>query len=62
MQGLGCCRGFSLVVASGGSCLVAVCRLLIAVTSLVVEQRRVWLSSCSSQKQRLSSCHCTGLS
>ena len=54
MLGLGCCMGFSLVVASGGSCLVAVRWLLTAVASLVVEQRWVWLSSCS--------CHCTGLS
>ena len=37
--GLGCRTGFSLAVASGGSCLVAVYRLLIVVPSLVVAQR-----------------------
>ena len=31
--------GFSLVVASGGSSLVVVCRLLIAVASLFVAHR-----------------------
>ena len=36
--GLHCCMGFSLVVASGGYSLVAVCGFLIAVTSLGVEQ------------------------
>ena len=36
--GLHCCPGFSLVEASGGSSLVAVCGLLIAVASLVDEQ------------------------
>ena len=39
LLGLRCCAGFSLVVASGGNFLVAVCRLLIAVASLVAEQR-----------------------
>ena len=37
--GLSCCVGFSLVVTSGGYSLVAVCGLLIAVASLVVERR-----------------------
>ena len=36
---LPCCLGFSLVVASGGCSLAAVCRLLIAVGCLVVEHR-----------------------
>ena len=36
--GLGCCVGFSLV-AERGATLVAVCRLLIAVASLVAEHR-----------------------
>ena len=38
---LGLCYslGFSLVVASRGYCLVAVCRLLVSVTSLVGEHR-----------------------
>ena len=35
--GLCCCTGSSLVALSGGHCLVAVCGLLIAVTSLVAE-------------------------
>ena len=35
-----CCAGFSLVVASGGYSLAAVCRLLIAVAPLVAEHRR----------------------
>ena len=35
--GLCYCPGFSLVAVSGGHCLVAVCGLLFAVTSLVVE-------------------------
>ena len=39
MLGLHCCSGFSLVAASGGYSLVAVCGLLIAVASLVVEHR-----------------------
>ena len=36
--GFCCCAGFSLVVTSRGSSLVAMCRLLIAVASLVLEQ------------------------
>ena len=36
--GLRCCTGFSLVAASGGYSLVAACRLLMAVASLVAEQ------------------------
>ena len=36
--GLCCCTGFSLVVASGGCSVVVMCRLLIAVASVVVEQ------------------------
>ena len=35
--GLHCSAGFSLVVASGGYSLVAVCGLLIAVASLIAE-------------------------
>ena len=35
--GLHCCSGFSLAVASGGCSLVVVCRLGIAVASLVAE-------------------------
>ena len=37
--GLCYCTGFSLVVASRGCSLVAVCRLLVSVTSLVVVHR-----------------------
>lgn len=37
--GLRCCAGFSLVTESGGCCLFAAPRLLIVVTSLVVEHR-----------------------
>ena len=36
--GFCCCACFSLVVASRGPSLVAMCRLLIAVASLVLEQ------------------------
>ena len=39
LLGLHCCVGFSLVVGSRDSSLVAVCRLLIVVASLVVEHR-----------------------
>ena len=39
MLGLSCCLGFSLVVASGGYFLAAVCRLLTVVASLVAEHR-----------------------
>ena len=35
--GLHCCTGFTLVAASRGYSLVAVCRLLSAMTSLVTE-------------------------
>ena len=38
--GLHCCVGFSLVVASRGCSLIAVCGLLIAVVSLVAEHGR----------------------
>ena len=37
--GLHCCAGFSLVAVSKGYPLVAVCGLLVAVTSLVAEHR-----------------------
>ena len=37
--GLRCCGGFSLVAASASYSLVAVCRLLIVVASLVAEHR-----------------------
>ena len=36
---LRCCSGFSLVAANKGYSLVAVCRLRIALASLVVEHR-----------------------
>ena len=39
MLGLRCCVGFSVVGVSRGYSLVGVCRLLIAVASLVVEPR-----------------------
>ena len=39
MLGLCCDTGFSLVAASGSCSLAAVCRLLVAVVSLVVEHR-----------------------
>ena len=39
MLGLPCCKGFSLVVASGCYNLVAVRGLLIVVASLVMEHR-----------------------
>ena len=38
--GLFCCSGFFPVMASGGHCLVVVCRLLIVVASLV--EHRLW--------------------
>ena len=37
VQGVCCCAVFALVVATGGYSFVAVCRLLIALASLVVE-------------------------
>ena len=37
--GIHCCTASSLVVANGGCSLAAVCRLLIAVASLVAEHR-----------------------
>ena len=37
MLGLCCCIGFSLIAASGGYSLVAVCGLLTVVASLVAE-------------------------
>ena len=37
--GLRCCTGFSLVAENGGSSLVAVSGLLIAVASFVAEHR-----------------------
>ena len=39
MLGLHCCAGFSLGAVSKGYSLVAVCGLLVAVTSLVAEHR-----------------------
>ena len=66
--GLHCCAGFSLVVAKGSYSLVAVHGLLIAVASLVAEDRLEGmqasvvsargLSSCGSQalEHRLSRC------
>ena len=65
---LHCCAGFSLVASSRGYSVVMVCRLLIAVASLVAEHR-LWgtrasaaeapgLRSCSSQalEHRLNNC------
>ena len=62
--GLGCCAGF-LLLCRAGQLFVAVCGLLIAVASLVVEAQvlGVWasvvvvhrLSSCGSQAQLLCS-------
>ena len=43
MLGLRCCTGFSLVVASRGYSLVAVCRFLTVVASLDMEQ---WALGC----------------
>ena len=37
MLGLPCCTGFPLAGVSGGYSLIAVCRLLIGVNSLVAE-------------------------
>ena len=39
MQGLGCCMGFSVVVARGGDSQVAMRGILIAVSSLVAKHR-----------------------
>ena len=39
MLGLPCCMGFLLVAASEGYSLLVLCRLLIAVASLVAEHR-----------------------
>ena len=55
-----CMVGCSLVLESEGYSLVAVCRLLVAMASLVVKHR-LWapgFSSCSSRalEHRLSSC------
>ena len=36
--GLHSCMGFSLVVVNGGHSLIAMCRLIIVVTSLVAER------------------------
>ena len=38
MLGLRCCLGFSLVVMSGSCSVVAVCRLLIVLVSLVDQE------------------------
>ena len=59
--GLHCCIGFSLVMASRGYSLVAVCRLLITMTSLVVESvvpRHLGFRSRSKRAQQL---WCMGL-
>ena len=50
MLGLGWCVGFSLIAGSGSSSLVAVCRLLVAVASLGVEQQ---LRGSRAQAQQL---------
>jgi len=56
MLGLHCCLGFSLVVASRGSSLVAVLGFLITVASPVVEHRLqgTWASTVVARE--LSSC------
>ena len=53
--GIHCCAGFSLVAATSGYSLVAVCGLLIVVACLVVEHssRSTGFSSCSRQAQWL---------
>ena len=56
MLGLCCCAGYSLVAASGSDSLVAVCRLLVVVASLVAEDglQGVWASVVAAR--RLGSC------
>ena len=50
-------QGFALVAMSGGSSVVVVSRLLIAMVSLVAERRLgaglVWLIGCRAQAQYL---------
>ena len=50
-----CCAGFSPVAASRGCSLVAVCRLLTAVASLVAD-RRLWGTQASVAVVRVSGC------
>jgi len=53
---LPCCTGFSLVVVSGGYSLVAMCRLLIMMASLVVEHRLCRLGCRASVIAGFSNC------
>ena len=55
--------GFSLIAASRGYFLIAECRLLIVVASLVVEHRlyRAGLRSCGSQLVELKHDSCSAL-
>ena len=50
--GLHCCTGFSLVALNWGYSLVAVCRLLIAVTSFVAELQALGLVGFHSSSTR----------
>ena len=54
--GLHCCAGFSLVVAKGSYSLVAVHGLLIAVASLVAEDRLEGMQASVVSARGLSSC------
>ena len=47
--GLGCCAGFSLVVASGGYSQVAMCGLLTVVASLVA--KLLWCTGLAGPRQ-----------
>ena len=57
MRGLHCCSGSSLVVASGGRSLAAVCGLLIAVASLA-EHRLYSAQTSAVEAHRLSGTAC----
>ena len=56
MLGLHCCTGFTLVAASRGYSLVAVCRLLIVVVSLVAEHRLQGMQASVVAAQGLNTC------
>ena len=59
MLGLCCCPGFSLVAAREGYSLVVVCRLFVAVASIVAGHRLGWeCSSCDSQALEHRLCNC----
>ena len=49
LLGLCCCQGFSLVAGSRGYSPVAMCRLLIAVASLVEQTPEYRLSNCGAR-------------